>query len=625
MIFQFFAIFCASYFGFELMSLLLQKQFDVLMRMAIGATFGIHLSTWIFFISSLKIPLSMVHGLVHNVILLNISALLTVFRMKRKIISPKPLKILTYALGTIIPSLVVTYLLWFGLLHNGNETMGAAYGDFPFHMNLITSFVHGCNKYRKSLFDILSPFYAHEKLAYPFIPNYYAAVLISCFNSSIHDSAVYPSIVYVFSLFVILTNITYRISKSELACCIAPYLFLFTGGLGFTNYLDPTIRGEWNIDFVHYWGKDQEEFWFQTVVHILLPQRASLFSIPLAWGSIAILMSTMDSMDISPYIAVAFIVGILPQVHPHSIIALMEWGSCFGLIQLSRVKKRNILKLIRNYFVLGVIAIAVGVPQFMPYFERSSSQGFFTFAPIYKEIQKSGFIRLWWYALGAFFVLSMVHVPIILKGNELCFYIPSIFVFWISNVIWYQPWSLDNTKVFNAAYIPLACAGISLYLVSLMRFKHFGYVVAAVTFIFCIASGFISVCICFQNVYDLWPRRGEEYEIANFVIKQTPHDSVWITDSDHRNPIVCLAGRQVLLGYRGWLASHNLPEARRMRIIQDLGRNPENTDEIDRYNVSYVAIRKGFDEVVFKPDSNSRKWKQIRYSRTIIIYQRTNR
>ncbi|EAY08542.1 hypothetical protein TVAG_487690 [Trichomonas vaginalis G3] len=502
--------------------------------------------------------------------------------------------------------------------------MGAAYGDFPFHMNLITSFVYGCNKHRKNLLDILSPFYAHENLAYPFIPNFYSAVLISCYDATIHDSAAIPSIIYIFSIFIILSNITFRLSKSEAACCVAPYLFIFTGGLGFTQYFYREIRKEWNIDFVHYWGKGREEFWFQTIVHILLPQRASLFSIPLAWGAISILMSTLNNQNYSQFIAVALIVGILPQVHPHSIIALMEWGSCFGLIQLIRVKKSKVCKLVGCYFVLGIIAISVGVPQFLPYFKRVESNNFMKLMPIGQEIGQASQLKLWWYALGAFFVLSVVHVPISLDSEKLSYYIPSLFVFLLSNYLVYQPWALDNTKVFNAAYIPLACAGIAYYMVSLFRYKNFGKIISIVLFIFCIASGLISVILCFQYSHKLWPGRGlEEYTVARFIIKNTPYDSIWISDSDHRNPVVCLAGRQVFLGYRGWLASHNLPDQERMAIISHLERNPENTYAIDRLNVSYVIVRKEFDEVTFKPQPNSAKWKQIYKTAYTTIYQRT--
>ena len=193
---------CAIFFGFEAISYFLQKSFNVTTRLAIGTMFGIIFSSWMFFIISLWIPLSRAHAIAHDIILLLIAILICSIRTQKKYKKIPNLNLVTYIFGVISPSLIVGYLVWDGLLNEGFFAHGASYGDFPFHMNIISSFVYGCNKNRKHLFDIVSPFFAHQKLAYPFIPNYYAAVLMISFKLSIHDAAVLPSIPVIISLYV---------------------------------------------------------------------------------------------------------------------------------------------------------------------------------------------------------------------------------------------------------------------------------------------------------------------------------------------------------------------------------------------------------------------------------------
>ena len=628
MLFSLLSVFSASFFGYEIISLLLRYNFDLTFRISVGSCFGVILSTWIYFIVSLYIPLTALHGLVHTILLVIVSLLLHIIGNITQKSNKKPIikhhySIFTYIIAILIPSAIVFYFIYTGLLYKGTITKGAAYGDFAFHLNLISSFVYGCNKDRKSLFDITSPFFANETLAYPFIPNFYSAVLIACFDESIHDSAVWPSLVFVIAIFWVLVELTFQFTQTEVCCCISPYLFIFTGGLGFTQWFDPKIRNEYFIDYVHQWGSHRNEYWFQTIVHILMPQRASLFSIPLAWSVICILMKCSSSKNISAFICAGLIVASLAQVQPHSIIALIEWGVSYFLLVFpfsSSYKKWK--QYIVNYWSLGVVALFLGVPQFLPFFGRTK-HGFFNFAPLYLEIPNRNFITLWWYGLGAFIVLALFHVFLVLNKKQIACYIPSIFVFCISNFIWYQPWGLDNTKVFNAAFIPLACAGISFFLKKLFCFGWKGYLISAILFAFCIASGVMAAFRIGSNEYDLWSKREQPYEIANFVREHTDPHSVWITDSGHTNPIVTLAGRQTLAGYPGWLSSHNLDPSKRMNAIHNLERNPENTNEIDKLNVSYVAIRSWNNEINFKPPMSSHKWKLIYHTNAMKIYQRT--
>lgn len=624
MIYAILAIASSSFFGFEFLSLFLTKVLDVYCRIGIGSSFGIIISAWIYFISSYYVPLSFKHGCIHQWILISIGALITIIRYFLKQKSPKPVKIIPFILGVIIPGTIVSWFLYKGLLYNGKYTKGAAFGDLPFHMNLISSFAYGCNLNRKTMFSLVSPFFAGEPLSYPFIPNFYSAVLIKCFNTDMHHSIVLPSYIFAYSAFIVLTAITKIFCANDIPCIFVSYLFIFSGGLGFTRWFTKSYRDEYNIDYVHQWGGERNEYWFQSLIHIMLPQRASLFSFPICWGVILILISANDSINIGPFFAAGILVGILPQVHPHSIIALAEWGVVFAIIHFPIRSLSKMSYYISNYLALGCIALLLGFLQCLPFFDRLS-HNFFKIAPIYEELPGRNYLTLWWYGLGASIVLALIHVPIICNKRQIKIYIPSIIVFLLGNIIWYQPWSLDNTKIFNATFIPIAFTGISLFFYKLIiKFDIKGAIVAFLLFVFCIASGCLAVAKMARVSYPLWSYADAPYVISKFVIERTDPSSVWITDNSHINPIVCLAGRQTLVGYRGWLISHGLDDSKRTNAIYRLRYTPDDTREIDALNVSYIAIRTNDEsrEIVFHPAEKSTKWRLLYKTSYYRIYKR---
>ncbi len=55
---------------------------------------------------------------------------------------------------------------------------GSTYGDMPFHLNIISSFLHGVNQHANVFKGFTGVFFADSKLVYPFLPDWYTAVLM---------------------------------------------------------------------------------------------------------------------------------------------------------------------------------------------------------------------------------------------------------------------------------------------------------------------------------------------------------------------------------------------------------------------------------------------------------------
>lgn len=623
-----FLVLSAAFFGYEIFSRLLGTFFDVFTIFGIGSSFGIILSSWIFFISSLYIPLTQSHGITHALILFSTGIVLRLSRKKenksKSFGSP-----IIFALSVFVPFIVLALFIQYSLLYNENITRGACYGDIPFHLSLISSFTYGCNKKRNSLFDILTPFYANEQLAYTFIPDFYSAVLVSCFNSTFHFSLILPSFFYAYSILIILSQIVLVFTRhDEFACLFAPWLFLLTGGLGFTEY--NKYKDTYYIDFVHNWGNGRTEGWFQTIIHILLPQRCSLFSMPIAYSIILILMvaGKSESINPQPFIAIGLLVASLPQVQMHSVIAVAQWGVFYVIRSFPyRSIKKSFKPFFVNYSILAVTALIIGVPQILPFLSRMKTSNFMQIKPLWKDDsgRNYNFFSFWIYALGVFFVLAIFGRIIFFKflsSQQKEFYDPSLFIFIVANFIWYQPWNLDNTKVFNAGWIPLAVALISFILIFIWRrIKYVGPIISLTLFVFANLSGFIAISLAAKRPYPVW--YNDSIQFSKWIIAASDPKSVWVTDTTHTNPVVALAGRQTLLGYLGWISSHGLDDRQRNLIIRKLSDDPENTYFVDQLNVSYVFVNNRNKEFKFNPSDNSKNWRIIYRSAGYSIFMRT--
>jgi hypothetical protein len=55
---------------------------------------------------------------------------------------------------------------------------GSVYGDMPFHLNIINSFLHGVNDHANIFSGFAAVFFADGELVYPFMPDWYMAVLV---------------------------------------------------------------------------------------------------------------------------------------------------------------------------------------------------------------------------------------------------------------------------------------------------------------------------------------------------------------------------------------------------------------------------------------------------------------
>ncbi|HEY8185483.1 MAG TPA: hypothetical protein VIF64_05415, partial [Pyrinomonadaceae bacterium] len=175
-----------------------------------------------------------------------------------------------------------------GLYSGGNS-----WYDMALHAAITSSFVYGEN------FPPISSAFPPEPLLYPFLPDFLTAVLMRL-GMDLNTALVATAVPLALALTGIFYWFAYRVSKQyfletynaflcQAAAALATVLFLFNGGLGFLYFFsDWRSSGRALVDF---WSHTAENYanmgdrgihWTNIIVDTLLPQRPSLFGIPIA-------------------------------------------------------------------------------------------------------------------------------------------------------------------------------------------------------------------------------------------------------------------------------------------------------------------------------------------------------
>ena len=161
-----------------------------------------------------------------------------------------------------------------GLLNN--------YGDLPFHLSVITSFVFGNN------FPPEDPTYAGVRFTYPFISDFVSAMFVRC-GADLRESMFVENYILGLSFVGLVHRWGLVMLRDRLAAIITPLLVLLNGGLGWTQLFTKAGTNEGGL-----WGvlmdlppsftvvPETTWRWGNAISALLIPQRGFLMGLPLA-------------------------------------------------------------------------------------------------------------------------------------------------------------------------------------------------------------------------------------------------------------------------------------------------------------------------------------------------------
>ncbi len=528
--------------------------------------------------------------------------------------------------GLIILLLVLAPIYW-RLLSvqafprgDGGIYSGSAGNDLNFHAALISSFRYGQNF--PPTYTLLPP----ERLLYPFLPDFHAAVLMAG-GLSLRSALTITALILGAVIAGLFYAFTLRIARSSRTAILATLLFLLNGGLGFIHF----SRDWWQSDksTVQFWNtlnlnyaklSERGIHWNNIVADILVPQRTSLFGLSIGlmiFTSFAIVWRRWHASEatdthgneprsLTLMVIAGTLAGILPLFHTHTYIAV---GIVSVILFVLRPRREWIgfwapAVLLAAPQVIGLATHARGPGMIRPFFGWLGHDD--PFFPMYL-LRNFGLplllaIPAWWVA------------PREWRKFYLAFLILLIFTFAIA----FSPNLLDNGKpiyywhAFNSVLV-------AMWLIKLAT-EYKQRLLAVFLAFLSIATALIVFRT--ETIVSARMFTDEELAVAAFVRDHTEPHALFLTAPSLKSPVLSLGGRPVLRSATAWLWSHGYEFRERENDVRRIYAGSVDAAELLRhYHVDYIYLGEAERaDVKANPAFFDANFPAIYHSQTITIY-----
>ncbi|NCN82525.1 MAG: hypothetical protein GW947_01025 [Candidatus Pacebacteria bacterium] len=488
--------------------------------------------------------------------------------------------IFVFAWGILFTGLLQTRMLEQKV--DGWYSGGATWGDLALHTSFITKFA------TQPELDLTSPIYAQEKTHYPFLYDFYTAQFVRHGNS-IQHALIYTSLSLLLASLVLFYRVVFALTKSVRGVWVASCLFFLNGGLGFWYFLQDYLQGKQSffafvqkipLNYSHI--ADKGVHFSNIITDLLLPQRGIILG--LAVFLVVLTIWQRAKSNYSLWILSSTLIGLLPLIHVHTFLLLL---GCLGwLLMTQRIQKT----MTTNQAVLALLpAVILGAAQL--WWMGVGEQGSHFIKIIHGWMEPKESIGWFWLKnLGLeLFFLTLGNVFIFWKTKKrtILHYLlpPLVLVFFIGNVVSLQPHVYDNIKLFF--YIHLLTAFFTTVL--LLKLAKFSRILAAICFITLTSAGMLSVV---RESQVSWPiATKEDLRFAEQIQASTKSTAIFLTADNHNHPIPMLAGRSVVLGYRGWLWTHGIAYWQTEGEVRKIYAGESDALELLRkHQVAYIVI-----------------------------------
>ncbi len=500
-----------------------------------------------------------------------------------------------------------SFVWWFAIRTDatGNIYLGPTtlWGDWALH------FTMGSAMAFRDLFLKTSPLVIDAPFHYPYLVNLISALLIKA-GTPFFAAFFVPSFLLSLAMISVLAYFYRAFFKSEITAVLASLIFLLNGGLGFIPY------------FINHGQKfatrlDSANIVYENILRsIWIPQRSFQLGLPMGLLALYLLWTAFISKErfsIWKVPLAGLLTGLLPIAHAHSFIAVTLIAGCWTVGDLLQNWKNRVSKL--SWLLFWATVFIVAQPLVQGYFQKGTGVSSFGFAPGWIVFEKGGnwfhfWLNNWGFtpmlAVAGAFLWVSTGQPTDRKKYAL-FAAPFFILFALANLIKFQAWIWDNTKIL--AWVSIGFSGFAAVAIQwfFSQNKNSSRLVGVLLFgVTVLAGGLDAARLLRPSLNQNLFYTQEELELAGWVKANTPPDAVWLTGEQHNNWLYNLTGRQALLVYEGWLWTHGYQYKQVRDDLKDLFKDPQREELLTKYRIRYAAI--GPKEMrAYKIDSNKFK------------------
>jgi len=473
----------------------------------------------------------------------------------------------------------------------------ASWADGAAHLTNISTFAY------RSLIPTTLPVYLGHPFTYPFVTDWISGLLVRL-GFPLITAYTWLGLILSLAIVYLLYRFYLFFLHNSWAAFISSAIFLLSGGLGFIWFIDAIIntphprlssllQPEYtHLDSVHIG-------WINIITSELLPQRAFLLGLTIGIILLAFcyqLLVKPQVLKFSHWLAAATLYGLLPIIHPHTFIVIsftLAWTFILTLKQSH---------LYRHWIIFGLVSLPLALALISSFILPGTSSGFIRWYPGW--LARSFSINwLWFWLLNwGLFPFAALLGSFFLNRRQRLFLIPALILFVAANLFLFQPYDWDNSKILTYTYLLLSApAGlliVRLFTVGLSKFKRHSIKSLALVFLaltlFSILtfSGFLDIIRVLDYSHQSIPMfTRDELQLADWVKTNTPTGTNILTSTTHNHPVPVLTGRQIIMGYPGWLWSYGIDYTDRIKNIQTIYSGSTNAlDLINTYHIDYIII-----------------------------------
>jgi len=520
-------------------------------------------------------------------------------------------------MGALLVGLVAWYAdVYFNTLvqmpEGGYAGAVAGYGDVPYHMAQISHLAAG----KRLMLDDVT--YAGSPLKYPFFINFISATLLRL-NAPLIVAFHFPAFFFGSSAILLLYFFFKRLATSRTIAFGGVLLALFTSG---TQYLliwrDPFFKashscrdilthlGHLPFDLGVVWNAmfpNQNRDITAPLPHFLLHQRASIMGL---WSMLALFTLWLALVERRPKgsqpkfltaaMPIAVVLALFPILHTHGFVAICFGGGVwllFSVLQRDGQRRAFLASLLWiGPFVLWEAAYLFQAhsdytyqPQFrLGWMTDPHELGGIRLDPTAGEAIVVSWLRLMWQNFGVLLPISLMgaagvalHYRRSPSRDRFWLFVPGTFlVLLIPNLVKFQAWDFDTNKFFLFAIL-FEVAVVMMFLGELAK-KHvrLANLLLAVLVAAAIPTGLLDMYARTTLIGPFTPNlfQNDSVLVGRWIWTATPPEAVFVTSDNHLNPVNCLGGRSVILGFKGWLWTHGISYGDRDREITAFIQNP---------------------------------------------------
>lgn len=445
-----------------------------------------------------------------------------------------------------IAFLVVLFYLFLFQNKNGDIFIGNhhAWGDWPVHFTWASYFVH--NSFPPKMHPLL---FGHEPV-YPWLTDAISALFIKL-GVPFFLSFTLPNAVFTILLIYFLYQTYKYFFKSSKDMLLAIFLLLTNGGVGFYYFLQ-TIRHDFSFIFKpphNYTQLSHLHLEFINFVSgLLIPQRSfllgSLIGIVLLCMVLAVLIQN-KKFNIYQCFAFVLLFLVLPIAHTHAYMATFGISLIWSIYLIFKSKK------ITKETATLVLSLFLSLALFFLLYNSVEKENYFKFVGGWYASFHGENIFVFWFKNWTVVPFVAFVTFFQLEDKRKIVYLPFLILFLVANFVQFQPYLFDNTKFFFFSAI-----GISALAVEFFRRIKNKFLVMMIIFLISF-SGLIEI---YKVALDLLHPKllfsAQDMESANWIKENVPIDALIVIENRHNHFVPTLTGRQVLMGYTGWLDNY---------------------------------------------------------------------